>query len=247
MRYAILLVLLFQTPDAVELERHQGSWRVISFERDGKQTPTEIIDSIERIVEGDHVVWKRNGKSFAGTTMKLNPKAEPSTIDLAPDGGPDREKVVRGIYKFEGDTLTICTSDADKPRPKEFKAASGSGWTLIKFRKKGSGFGCRLFLTPSRNRRDLADGGFQGGEVNGLGEVEMEAGLTALSEVILRAVSRKGDAGDRSEDRVKPANQVVATAVGKPDIADDQVEGAFGLGGLRGGFHRVGGRNGIAF
>ena len=136
MCYAVLLVLLFQSSDTIELVRHQGTWRVVSFERDGKETPSEIIDSIERIVEGDHVLWKRNGKSFAGTTMKLDPKAEPSSIDLAPDGGPNREKVVRGIYKFDDDTLTICTSDADKPRPTEFKAASNSGWTLVKFRKK---------------------------------------------------------------------------------------------------------------
>ncbi len=136
MRHAVLLLLLFQSPDAVELERHQGTWRVVSFERDGTETPKEIIDSIERIVEGDHVVWKRNGKSFAGTTMKLDPKADLATIDLAPDGGPNREKVVHGIYKLERDTLMICTSDADQPRPKEFNAASGSGWTLVKFRKK---------------------------------------------------------------------------------------------------------------
>ena len=71
------------------------------------------------------MVWKRDGKSFAGTTVVLDPGREPEAIDVLPDGGPSRGKRVWGIYKIEKDTLTLCMADADQPRPREFKAEKG--------------------------------------------------------------------------------------------------------------------------
>ena len=135
MRFAVMLIVLAVHAEPDERERHQGTWQAVSFVRDGKETLKKIVDSIERMVEGDHVVWKRDGKSFAGTTMELIPGSDPAGIDLLPDGGPNREKRVRGIDKIDGDVLTLCTSDPDQPRPKEFKAEPGSGRTLMTFRR----------------------------------------------------------------------------------------------------------------
>lgn len=122
-----------------EVARHQGTWAVTSFVREGKSTPDEIARTIVRIVEGDHVVWKREGKSFAGTAVELDPTADPKTIDVIPDGGPSREKRVLGIYKLEGDVLAICMADADRPRPTAFAAPEKSGLTLMTFRRVRSG------------------------------------------------------------------------------------------------------------
>lgn len=141
-----------------ELEKQQGTWEVVCFEREGKKTPEEITRTIVRVVEGDHVVWKRDGKSFAGTTIVLDPTVEPKAIDLIPDGGKNRGERVRGIYRFEPDgTLTICVADAGKERPTGFVSAAESGWTLQVFRKRekeprseeGSGRG----REPVRSRR----------------------------------------------------------------------------------------------
>ena len=64
--------------------------------------------SIKRIVTDDHVVWERNGKRFAGTKIVLDATRTPATIDVIPDGGRNRGEHILGIYKFDGDTLTIC-------------------------------------------------------------------------------------------------------------------------------------------
>jgi uncharacterized protein (TIGR03067 family) len=136
--YILMLAACPQDPTpASELEKHQGTWEVVSFERDGKKTPEEITRTIVRVVDADHVVWKRDGSNFAGTTMTLDPSADPKTIDLVPDGGPNRGSKVVGIYRFdEGGTLTICIADAGRNRPTSFTSEPGSGHTLQTFRKK---------------------------------------------------------------------------------------------------------------
>ena len=57
-----------------------------------------------------------------------------------PAGGKDRGERVLGIYKLEGDRLTICRAAPGKPRPSEFKAEKGSGCpyhpTIYIFQKK---------------------------------------------------------------------------------------------------------------
>ncbi len=124
------------TPVSKALEEHQGTWRVVSFQRDGMKTPDELARSIVRVVEKDHVVWKREGKSFAGTKLVLDPSADPKRIDVIPDGGRDFGKHVLGIYKQDGDDLTICMADADAPRPTKFEAGEGTKWTLMTFRRE---------------------------------------------------------------------------------------------------------------
>lgn len=104
-----MLALLVVTPstgdDAVtppdELSRHQGTWSVERSVRNGKEGPPEVMKEIVRIVDGDRVIWKRDGKSFAATTFELDAEAEPKRIDLIPEGGPNRGDRVLGIYRFE--------------------------------------------------------------------------------------------------------------------------------------------------
>ncbi len=119
-----------------ELERHQGTWRTSTSIYDGKPAPDELVRPITRTVEKDHVVWKKDGKSFAGTRIELDPSRDPRTIDVIPDGGKDRGTRVLGIYKLEGDRLTICMASPGKPRPAEFKAEPGSGCTLRTFTRE---------------------------------------------------------------------------------------------------------------
>jgi uncharacterized protein (TIGR03067 family) len=130
------LTIEAQQPASREIEQHQGIWLASSFRRDGQETPQEIVRTITRTVVGDHVVWKRNGKDFAGTALVLDPRQSPKAIDVIADGGPTRGKRVLGIYRLDNNRLTICMADADQPRPKNFMAEKGSRQTLMVFTRE---------------------------------------------------------------------------------------------------------------
>ena len=121
-----------------ELKRQEGTWSVTSSIYDGQAASEKLVRSIKRIVEGDHAVWERDGKRFAGTKIELDPAREPKAIDVIPDGGRNRGERVLGIYKLEGDKLTICMAEPGKSRPKAFKADKGSGCTLRTFTRDRS-------------------------------------------------------------------------------------------------------------
>jgi uncharacterized protein (TIGR03067 family) len=120
-----------------ELKRHQGTWIATSSTYDGQKAPEEVVRSIKRIVTDDHVVWERNGKRFAGSKIVLEPAKEPKAIDVIPDGGRNRGEAILGIYRLDQSTLTICMAAPGSPRPSEFKAEKGSGWTLQTFSHEG--------------------------------------------------------------------------------------------------------------
>jgi uncharacterized protein (TIGR03067 family) len=118
-----------------ELARHQGTWIAVSSRRDGKDAAPEVVASIRRIVQGDRVVWTRDGKRFAATTLVLDPARVPKALDVIPDGGPARGQRVSGIYRLDGDRLTICMADAGTPRPTDFSAEADEPRTLMLFRR----------------------------------------------------------------------------------------------------------------
>ena len=72
--------------------------------------------------------------------VKIDSKAKPhATIDLLIDEGPEdaERKTSMGIYKLDGEKLTLCVSHPGKDRPQEFEQTEGESH-LFELKKEKS-------------------------------------------------------------------------------------------------------------
>lgn len=90
------------TPGAGEFLRYR-------FNRDGTW----------QVLPGDKEVAARRG-------FKFDPGGRPPTVDFNTDPR-GRSPTVLGIYKIDGDRLTICDGYPPDPRPGDFVAGPGGG------------------------------------------------------------------------------------------------------------------------
>ena len=121
-----------------EAKKLQGTWQVTKF-IDHSEEPAEAkeIEHFTFEFKGDTLTVRKE-KDDSGREMKyaLDATKKPKGIDLKKDDGGTSE----GIYKLDGDELTICVvagkrSDKAAERPAEFKASKGSKHSLFVLKK----------------------------------------------------------------------------------------------------------------
>jgi uncharacterized protein (TIGR03067 family) len=122
-------------PSAKERARLQGAWTVVSHEANGKKSKAATIAGWKLTVSGDRMTTRDGTELLDESTFRLRPAATPRGIDLKLTAGPDKGKQVKGIYKLDGDSLTICVAEPGKERPKAFKTSEGSGHMLFVFKR----------------------------------------------------------------------------------------------------------------
>jgi uncharacterized protein (TIGR03067 family) len=148
-RLSLFLIVLFSAPVLIagddepkgsstkeEIQKLQGLWKVTKFidHSGGDTTPDDEIKDFTIEFQGD-VVTIRKSKGDDGKEQKytLNPSKEPKWIDI---GVREGQPLGEGIYKIDGDELTICivgatSSKNPSPRPAEFKAKKDQHSLLV--------------------------------------------------------------------------------------------------------------------
>ena len=100
-----------------------GRWKAESST--GKIAPLPPGDLTVTVTADGKTEGRIGGKTTSAWTFTCDPKKDPAEIDLtreAPLGVP-----LPGIYKLNGDTLTVCVSTNQRQRPTSFDPTEGPG------------------------------------------------------------------------------------------------------------------------
>jgi uncharacterized protein (TIGR03067 family) len=119
----------------------EGTYIIVALEKGGERIPAEFFDKAseeDRTIKitADKLIATKNGKEDA-ITYKIDTSKTPAHITTVEvkDG---KTETSYGIYKLEGDSLTICLVDSEKAedRPKEFKSVKGSKAVIMTLKRK---------------------------------------------------------------------------------------------------------------
>jgi uncharacterized protein (TIGR03067 family) len=136
---ALLAVLLTAglTTDAraQAASKLDGAWTAVSAERDGK--PADELNGHRLTFAGNTFVVDRDGKVLYKGTFKADPARRPARIDFRNTEGEAKGATWLGVYRLEGDTLTIADNAPDpmKPRPTRLSTTAGSGHVMLTFKR----------------------------------------------------------------------------------------------------------------
>lgn len=118
-----------------EMEKLQGNWNMVSLELDGRKYPP---GGARISIHGDRFESLNMGAEYAGRLV-VDASANPKTLDMHYENGPEAGKISLGIFELEGDTWTLCLGLTGVARPTEFVAAPGTGHALETLRRNRGG------------------------------------------------------------------------------------------------------------
>jgi len=118
-----------------EHDRLQGTWLLVSYDRDGKPVPARKITGTRLVIQGYQWTLEWDDISLEGV-YKLDPTRKPRTIDMTFANGLDEGKILQGIYTLERDRLTLCLPHLGADRPRKFLRKPGFDVQVWK-RQKG--------------------------------------------------------------------------------------------------------------
>jgi len=112
----------------------QGTWTATQAERDGKSAD-DVVGHRLSCTGSRFQIQATDGKALHAGTFRADAAPKPAAIDLEHTEGVLKGKAWTGIYRLDGDTLTVCDNapSLDKPRPVAFEAKRGS--VLITFKR----------------------------------------------------------------------------------------------------------------
>jgi len=110
-----------------------GEWVVESSVANGRPRPTG--KEPQRYVfaaDGTWTIYRGERKLYGNRAYRTDPAADPPAITLKYEADLQDGSEAQGIYRVNGDTLTLCYTRSGNGRPPTaFESLPGSGFSLI--------------------------------------------------------------------------------------------------------------------
>jgi uncharacterized protein (TIGR03067 family) len=110
-----------------------GEWMGEKAEAAGMPLPVPVGGMTLEFKADGTLVIKEGAKAPEEASYTADPKKE-AEIDLTPPAAGGKAQAMLGIYKVEGDTLTLCLA-AGGGRPTKFESAAGNPAMLMTFKR----------------------------------------------------------------------------------------------------------------
>jgi len=113
----------------------EGDWKMLSGVMNGAAMDAATVAWVKRVTRGNQTSVIAGPQTMMKVEFTFDPATSPASIDYLNLHGPTKGKRQAGIYRFEGDVLTVCTGAPGAARPAEFESAPGDGRSLTVWKR----------------------------------------------------------------------------------------------------------------
>jgi uncharacterized protein (TIGR03067 family) len=115
---------------AEERSKLQGKWKHLSIVDSGLKMPPDVVSETFYYFDGASFRNEVKGQVKSKGSFTLDTKASPARIDFDVGG----RKTLVGIFRLNGNKMTLCLSD--KRRPATFESNAVSGTLLLNLERE---------------------------------------------------------------------------------------------------------------